>query len=175
MTALISGTTAHIDAGAMFGRIVAVIGASAAAAALLRRFASGFVARNPNAMTGVSVVGLLTVAIGAMHGMSEHVLGHGLQAMQLTGLAFAVNVGFQIVGFVIFSKLGTTDALTVGLVSGNRNVTLVWVVVAPWLVELPLVEDYLAASVFPIFMLPLFTKIFIARLPMKRPAARSVT
>ena len=162
MAAPISGTTVQVDALAMLGRIVAVIGAAVVVAALLRRFAGAFVARNPSAMTGVSVVGLITVAIGAMHGMPQLVLGHGMQTLQLMGLAFAVNVGFQLVGCVLFSRLGIADALTVGLVSGNRNVTLVWVVVAPWLDGLPMVEAYLAASVFPIFMLPLLTKWLMA-------------
>ena len=166
IAALIGGSATHIDAVAMLGRIVAVVGAAAGAAVLLRRFAAAFVVRNPSAMTGVSVLGLLTVAIGAMHGMPQHVLGHGAQALQLMGLAFAVNVGFQLVGFVLFSRLGAADALTVGLVSGNRNITLVWVVVAPWLGGLPLVEAYLAASVFPIFMLPLLTKTLMARWPV---------
>jgi len=166
IAALLGGGAAHIDAVAMLVRIAAVIGAAAGAAVLLRRFAGAFVARNPSAMTGVSVVGLLAVAIGAMHGMPQHVLGHGLQALELMGLAFAVNVGFQLVGFILFSRLGAADALTIGLVSGNRNVTLVWVVVAPWLGELPLVEAYLAASVFPIFMLPLLTKTLMARWPV---------
>ena len=170
IAALIGGSTVQIDAVAMLGRIVAVIGAAAGTAFALRRFAGAFVARNPSAMTGVSVVGLLTVAVGAMHGMPGHVLGHGVQALQLMALAFAVNIGFQLVGFVLFSRLGVADALTVGLVSGNRNVTLVWVVVAPWLGGLPLVEAYLAASVFPIFMLPLVTKMLIARWPT--PACR---
>lgn len=165
IAALIGGSTVQIDAVAMLGRIVAVTGAAAGTAFALRRFAGAFVARNPSAMTGVSVVGLLTVAIGAMHGMPGHVLGHGVQALQLMALAFAVNIGFQLVGFVLFSRLGVADALTVGLVSGNRNVTLVWVVVAPWLGGLPLVEVYLAASVFPIFMLPLVAKMLMARWP----------
>lgn len=39
------------------------------------------------------------------------------------------------------------------------------VVVAPWLGGLSLVEAYLAASVFPIFMLPLLTKMLMARRP----------
>ena len=59
--------------------------------------------------------------------------------------------------------------MTVGLISGYRNVTLVWVVVAPRLGELPLVEAFLAASVFPIFMLPLLTKPLIARLARTSP------
>ena len=165
IAALIGGSAVPVDSVQMLGRIVAVIGAAACAAFLLRRYAGAFVANNPSAMTGVSVVGLLTVAIGAMQGMPQHVLGHGQQAMQLVGLAFAVNIAFQVIGFALFSRLSICDALTVGLVSGNRSVTLVWVAVAPWLDGLPLVEDYLAASVFPIFMLPLLTKVLIAHIP----------
>ncbi|HUG26251.1 hypothetical protein [Piscinibacter sp.] len=148
---------------------------AAGTALVLRRFAGAFVARNPSAMAGVSVVGLLAVAIGAMHGMPQQVLGHGMQALQLIGLAFTVNVGFQFLGFVLFSRLGVADALTVGLVSGNRNVTLVWVVVAPWLGGLPLVEAYLAASAFPIFMLPLVTKMLMARWPVPACAMKSLS
>jgi BASS family bile acid:Na+ symporter len=59
IAALIGGSAEHIDAVAMLGRIVAVIGAAAGTAVLLRRFAGAFVVRNPSAMTGVSVVGLL--------------------------------------------------------------------------------------------------------------------
>jgi BASS family bile acid:Na+ symporter len=165
MVALMGGAAAHIDAVVMLGRIVALVGAAAGAAGLLRRYGGAWIARNPSAMTGVSVVGLLAVAIGAMHGMPSLVLGHGMQALQLMGLAFAVNVAFQLVGFLLFAGQGTADALTIGLVSGNRSVTLIWVVVAPWLGELPLVEAYLAASVFPIFMLPLLTKLLMARRP----------
>ena len=173
LAALLGGSTVHIDAVTMLGRIVAVIGAAVGAAVLLRRFAGAFVARNPSAMTGVSLVGLLTVAIGAMHGMPQHVSGHGVQALQPIVLAFAVNIGFQLAGFALFWRLGVAEALTVGLVSGNRNVTLVWVVVAPWLSGLPSVEVYLAASVFSIFMLPLLTKLLIARWPV--PPAPEVT
>jgi len=66
---------------------------------------------------------------------------------------------------MLFSRLGATDALTVGFVSGDRNVTLVWIVVAPCLDGLTLVEAQLPASVFPIFMLPLLTKARMARWP----------
>lgn len=175
IVAVIGGLTTHIDVMEMLRRIVAVIGTAAGAALLLRRFAGGFVAQNPSAMTGISVVGLLIVAIGSMNGMPHYVLGHGFQALELMMLAFVVNIGFQLVGFLLFAHLGVTDAMTVGLISGNRNVTLVWVVVAPWLGALPLVEAYLAASVFPIFMLPLVTKKLMAWqvFPFKRLNATS--
>ena len=138
------------------------------------RGAGTFVAQNPSVMTGVSVAGLLTVAVGAMDGMQQHVFGHRWLAVQVMGLAFAVNAGFQAIGALLFRRLGATDALTVGLVSGNRNVTLVWVAVAPWLGDLPLVEAYLAASVFPIFMLPLMTRPLIALCRRRSGRARPV-
>ena len=166
LAAPLGGSAAQINAVAMLGRIVAVIGAAAGTPMLLRRFAGASVVRNLSAMTGVSVVGLLTVAIGAMHRMPQHMSGHGVRALQLMLLAFAVNISFQLAGFVPFWRLGVADALTVGLVSGNRNVTLVWVGVASWLDGLPLVEAYLGASVFAIFMLPLLTKVLIACWPV---------
>lgn len=63
--------------------------------------------------------------------------------------------------------------MTVGLVSGSRDVTLVWVAVAPWLDQLPRVEACLVASVFPIFMLPLLTKTLMARRPVRAEPLQS--
>lgn len=95
IAALPGGSAAQIDAVAKLGRIVAVIGAAAGTAGVLRRFAGALVVRNPSAITGASVVGLLTVALGAMHGMAQQVPGNGAQTLQLMGLAFAVNVGLH--------------------------------------------------------------------------------
>lgn len=96
-------------------------------------------------MTGISVVGLLTIAIGAMHGMPQLVFGNGVQALSLLALAFAVSAGFQQVGFMLFLGLGKADAITIGLISDYRNVTLTWVVVAPWHGGLPLMTKRLIA------------------------------
>ena len=172
LAALVGDPIVHMDAAAMLWRIVSVVGGAAVTAFALRRAAGGFIAQNPSVMTGISVAGLLTVAIGAMHGMQQHVFGHGTQAAQLMGLAFAVNASFQVTGAALFRSLGAVDALTVGLVSGSRNVTLVWVAVLPWLGGLPLVEAYLAASVFPIFMLPLLTRAAHRSLQAARPHDR---
>jgi hypothetical protein len=53
-------------------------------------------------------------------------------------------------------------ALTVGLVSGNRNVTLAWAAASASLMGQQQVELYLAASVLPIFMLPALTRPAVA-------------
>ena len=152
---LLGGLHLHLDPVTMTLRIGTVVGGAALVAAALRRFAGGFVDANPQAMTGVSVVGLIVVAMGAMQGMQQQLASHLGTVGAALGVAFAVNAGFQALGAAIFVRHGADDALTVGLMSGNRNVTLVWVAVLPWLSQMPGTELYLAAAVFPIFMLPL--------------------
>ena len=153
--AFLGSVELHIDAMRLMGRLLLLVVGAGAVATALRRYAGNLVQENPHAMTGVSVAGLIVVAIGAMHGVRAQLDSHGYQVFAALGVAFAVNAGFQVVGAALFAKLGRSNALTVGLLSGNRNVTLVWVAALPWLVDLPDVQIYLAASVFPIFMLPL--------------------
>ncbi len=151
-----SGTAGwQIDSLALFERMATLIGGAAIAAALLRRFASQWIDRHPEALTGASVLGLIVVAIGVMHGMQPLLVEHAGTVGEMMLIAFAANVALQLLGAVLFSPLGWRDAATVGLLSGNRNVTLVAAVLAPWLSGLPEVRLYIAASVFPIFMLPL--------------------
>jgi hypothetical protein len=132
-------------------------------AALLRRFAGRFVLRHPQAMTGLAVAGLLLVALGAMRGMQDIVLAQPLRVAEILLLAFAVNAGFQLLGVLLFAGRGRAEAVTVGLVSGNRNVTLAWVMAAPALAGHPGVELTIALSVFPIFMMPALTRGLLAR------------
>jgi BASS family bile acid:Na+ symporter len=151
-------------------RLGAIVGGAALAAWLLRRHAGRWVAGNPNAMTGIAVLGLLLVAVGAMRGMREEVAAAPGQAVLLLGLAFLANAALQAVGALLFAALERRRALTVGLVSGNRNITLVWAAAAPFLAGHPGVELFLAMSVFPIFMLPAATHRIFAALLARAPA-----
>jgi hypothetical protein len=72
---------------------------------------------------------------------------------------------------VLFTPSGRLRALTVGLVSGNRNVTLAWAAAGPGLMAYPEVELFLAMSVFPIFMLPALSRWPVTRL--LRPRTRA--
>jgi predicted Na+-dependent transporter len=164
LAAAMGGAELAIDPLAMSLRLGAIIGGAALAAWLLRRFAGRWVADNPNAMTGIAVLGLLLVAIGAMRGMREQILTAPEQAALLLALAFLANAGFQAVGALLFAALERRRALTVGLVSGNRNIALVWAAAAPFLADHPAVELFLAMSVFPIFMLPAATQRVFATL-----------
>jgi BASS family bile acid:Na+ symporter len=154
LAALLTGATLTIDPYALSLRLATIVGGAALTAWMLRRFAGRWVDANPNAMTGISVLGLIAVSIGAMHGMQQHVFGEPVRALLLLGLAFIGNAGMQALGALLFVSLGRVRAMTVGLVTGNRNVTLVWAATGPFVVSHPDVELFLAMSVFPIFMLP---------------------
>lgn len=154
----------HIDPVAMTVRLLVIVGGACLGAALLRRYAGRFVAANPHAMTGIAVLGLILVAVGAMRGMRSYFLAHPREVGVCLLLAFAVNAGFQVLGATLFAPAGRLRALTVGLVSGNRNVTLAWAAVGAGLAGQQQVELYLAASVFPIFMLPALTRPVVALL-----------
>ncbi len=168
LAAALAGTELALDPLAMSLRLGIIIGGAAFTAWLLRRHAGHWVAANPNAMTGIAVLGLLLVAVGAMRGMRDEILAAPGQALQLLFLAFLVNVALQAIGALLFAALDRRRALTVGLISGNRNITLVWAAAAPFLADHPSVELFLAMSVFPIFMLPLVMRRPVAAL-LERP------
>ena len=163
-----AGYDLAIDPAAMTTRLVLIVGGACLCATLLKRYAGDFVTRNPHAMTGVAVVGLILVAVGAMRGMQRYFLEHPVEVAGTLALAFLVNAGFQVLGAVLFARLGHLRALTVGLVSGNRNVTLAWAAAGPGLMAYPQVELYLAMSVFPIFMLPALSRWPVAWLQRPR-------
>ena len=131
LAASLAGVELAIDPLALSARLAVIIGGAVSVAWLLRRHAGAWVAANPHAMTGVSVLGLILVAVGAMRGMQGHVFAAPAQAVALLGIAFSANAGFQAIGALLFAGMDRTRALTVGLVSGNRNITLVWAAAAP--------------------------------------------
>ena len=162
LAASFAGYHLGIDPIGMSERLLAIVGGACLAATLLRRYAGRFVAQNPEAMTGIAVLGLIFVAIGAMRGMQAYFVAHPGQVAELLAITFLANAGFQALGTVLFASAGPVRAFTVGLVSGNRNVTLVWAAAGSSLFAEPRVELYLAMSVFPIFMLPALSKRLIS-------------
>lgn len=157
----------QIEAVTLLMRLMTIVGGAFICALLLRRFAGDAVRRNPHAMTGIAVVGLLVVGVGAMHGMQVRFLQEPRHVFEVLAIAFAANAVFQLLGAAVFARCTRIDALTIGFLSGNRNVTLIWAAAAPALALQPEIELYVAMSVFPIFMLPLLMR----RLLKQRNAA----
>lgn len=150
-----TGTALPIDPWTLSARLALIVGGAMGAALLLRRFAGRALADDGGASsTGLSVMGLLIIGLGAMHGVQARVLADPGLALVLLGLAFAVNVGLDAAGTAVGRCLGRHRAATLGMVSGNRNVTLVWAGLAPVLVDHPDIEFALAMTVIPVFVLP---------------------
>ncbi len=160
----LAGYDLHIDPVDMAQRLLLIVGGAGLCATLLRRLAGRFVVENPHAMTGVAVLGLILYAIGVMRGMQGYFLEQPQDVIRILLLAFAVNASFQALGTLLFWPAGRLRALSIGLVSGNRNIALVWAAAGPSLVHAPEVELYLAMSVFPIFMMPALSRWTVARL-----------
>jgi ACR3 family arsenite transporter len=121
------------------------------------------------------VAGLLLVAVAAMRGMQPRLLADPGGVAVVLAVAFGINVALQALGTLLFAWAGAAEALTAGLVGGNRNVTLAWAAAG---MGLPAeTELALAMCVFPIFMLPALFRWLIPRpaaLFRRRPAAQAI-
>ena len=69
--------------------------------------------------------------------------------------------GAEIVGTALFWRYGRTAALTAGLISGTRTITLAWVVLGDKV--LPLADLFLATGMVAKYTAPGLTKWLLAR------------
>lgn len=160
----LTGQELEVDMSAMALALFVIVGGALAVAALLRRYAGRFVAENPDAMIGVTVLGLAIVAVGGMDGIRALIVASPELVLGALAASFAVNLGFQVLGLVLFAEQGPLRALTLGLVSGNRNVTLIWAALGGSLAAHPATELYLAMSLVWIFLMPALIKWPVRRL-----------
>jgi ACR3 family arsenite transporter len=114
------------------------------------------------AATGIAVIGLIIVGLATSQGIRAHWTNNPLSFDVMLAAAIVANFGLCALATLIFAKLGLQTAGTIGLVTGNRNVTLVWAAASFGLPSLA--EGYVAASVIPVLALPLIIKLCL-RLP----------
>jgi hypothetical protein len=77
-------------------------------------------------------------------------------------LAYLLLFGAELTGTLLFWRYGRTAALTAGLISGTRTITLAWVVLGDKV--LPLADLFLAASMVAKYTAPGLTKWLLARI-----------
>ena len=132
---------------------VLAFGAAAAAAAIRRLVPARLLNDRADEIDGLSVLMLLIFGIAIMDGVTATALRDpGLVALAV-GLAFAANIALQATGAGLFWWLGRRQALTVALVSGNRNMGLLLAALAG--TADGEVALYFAVGQLPIYMLPL--------------------
>ena len=152
------GVTIAVDMIHLAWRLAIIIGSAAALAQVARHWRGKFKTVLPDqaAAAGVAVVGLMIVGLAMMSGIRAHWVNNPGAFTVFAVAAIGVNLGAGFVGTLLFASWGAKDAFTVGLVSGNRNVTLAWAAAGATLPAAT--EAYVAACVLPVLALPLVIK-----------------
>lgn len=153
--AALLGLMLDIDVISFGSRVLAAVAGGWVGAWLLARYRERLTWLVPEqaAATGISVVAVSLVFAVAAALAREQGDANGSAFLGLVGLAAAINVALLVLGAAVFSVLGLKDALTAGLLSGNRNVGLTWAAAGS---QVPAAaEGFLAASLLIIALLPI--------------------
>jgi predicted Na+-dependent transporter len=165
--AALGGYQLSVDPMAMSSQLLAIVGGAGLCAWLVRRCAGGFVRNNPDAVTGIAVFALILAGMGSMRGMQAYFLSQPMVALELLALSYGLNLGFQLLGTLLFWRCDRSSALTAGLISGTRTITLAWVVLGADV--LPLADVFFATGMVAKYTCPGLTKWLIARLNHQVP------
>jgi bile acid:Na+ symporter, BASS family len=153
LAGVVVGVDLPLDPGGLLARLVLLIGGAAGVAVLLRRWwGPATVAERGALVDGVAVMAMLTFGLAVMDGVTAAALDRpGFTARALV-LVFALAIGLNLVGTLLFAPFGRRLALTVGLMSGFKNFGLV--VAAMGAAADGLTVVFLGLVQFPIYLLP---------------------
>jgi BASS family bile acid:Na+ symporter len=151
--AALLGVALEIDVGTFMLRLALIIGGAFAGAWVVRRLAPpAAIARNARPLDGVSVLLMMTFAIGIMDGVTAFALERPGYVLVATAAAIAANVLLQVAGVVVWRRSGMQPALTTGFLTGNRNMGLVLVALGSD-ASLELIVFFAAAQI-PMYLMP---------------------
>jgi BASS family bile acid:Na+ symporter len=162
LASLIGGYHLDIDPMQTCLYLVLLIGGAFIAAVLAKRLAGAFIRDNPEATIGIAVLAMFLAGMGSMKGMQAHLLSDPKTSLLFILLAYALLFGAELTGTLLFWRYGRTAALTAGLISGTRTITLAWVVLGNKV--LPLADLFLATSMIAKYTAPGLTKWLLARI-----------
>jgi bile acid:Na+ symporter, BASS family len=162
LAAVLGGYHLDIDPIATCMELVVLVGGAFLASVAAKRFAGTFIRENPEAMTGIAVFAMFLAGMGSMRGMQAHLFAQPETSFGFIVLAYALLFGAEIAGTLLFWRYGRTAALTAGLISGTRTITLAWVVLGNNV--LPLADLFLATSMIAKYTAPGLTKWLLTRI-----------
>jgi bile acid:Na+ symporter, BASS family len=173
LAALFGGYHLDIDPLQTCLELVLLVGGAFVASVAAKRLAGTFIRENPEAMTGVAVLAMFLAGMGSMRGMQAHLLAQPATSLSFVLLAYGLLFGAELTGTLLFWRYGRTAALTAGLISGTRTITLAWVVLGDKV--LPLADLFLAASMVAKYTAPGLTKWLLARIIASGEAASALS
>ena len=157
------GVKLELGIAALMVRLVLFIGGAAALAAIARRLlGAARMVRRREELGGFNVVLLVLFAVAIMDGVGDIALHRPRELLLYIACATAVSLGQQILGTLVFLWHGRVEALTVGLVCGNRNMASVWASLgafAPPELTLFFIAVQLPVYILPILLRPLYRRV----------------
>jgi BASS family bile acid:Na+ symporter len=145
-------------------RLAAFIFSAFVVAAILKKLMGQVrIDRNSTVLDGISVICIGIFVIAIMHGVSDMFFRQPGYVLQVLLVSTLLVFGLYIVATVLFWKLGPGTAMAIGLVSGNCNMGLMYLI----LVDQASIEllIFFAIGQIPMYFLPsLFTPIIQRRL-----------
>ena len=106
---------------------------------------------------GISAILMALVVVGLMSAISDAFTRSPLQLLLLLVFAFAVNIGLQLLGCLVWGKYyGQEYDVPMSVISGNRNIAL-YLTALPAAVTEPLLA-FVGCYQFPMYMTPLLMR-----------------
>ena len=153
LAAALLGVALDIELPTFMLRLALIVGGAFAAAWLARRLApAAAIARHARALDGMAVLWMVVFGIGIMDGVTALALERPAYVAGAAVAAFAANLALQGLGALVWRGADMRRALTIGLLTGNRNMGLVLVALgASASVEL---VAFFAVAQIPMYVLP---------------------
>lgn len=157
------GLQVDIGLGAFMLRLGALIGGALAVALVVRRLSGpARIAGAETRIDGLVVAMMLIFAVSIMDGVTATLVARPERVLLYIAAAFAANLALQAAGAVAFAWMGRSEALTCGLISGNRNMAVLLAVLAGQAgFDITL---YFAVGQLPIYILPMLLQPLYRRL-----------
>jgi predicted Na+-dependent transporter len=156
LAATLGGTAVTIDPYSSSVELIVIVGGAGALATLVRYAFSNLVKANPESIIGLAVAAMFLAGLGSMKGMQAHFLADPTTSLAFVTLAYALLFGFEILSTALFWRFGRQAALTAGLISGTRTITLAWVVLGTKIS--PMTDLFLATSMVAKYTAPGLTR-----------------
>jgi BASS family bile acid:Na+ symporter len=154
----------------LFLRLFGTVAVPAAIAVVVRKWLASpaTLARYGRTIDGVGVLFIVAFCLGIVSGLPDFVNARPDYVVMTLYATFAANIGLQVLGTVLFLRLGRREALTIGLVTGNTNLGLVMVTLADRASE-DLIAVFVLGQVpmyfLPVIALPLYRRLLRDRDP----------
>ncbi|MET0407649.1 MAG: hypothetical protein ABW006_04705 [Hyphomicrobium sp.] len=153
-------------------RLISIIGAAATLDFSTIRLRGTLTPILPDqrAATGIAVIGLVVAGLATSSAIRKQWQNDPAGFLKMLAAAVTINFGICYLSMLLFLMLGVGIAGTIGLVSGNRPVTLTWAAASSGLPAL--VEGFVAACVIPVLALPLLVKMGVALVATAKESRR---